>query len=276
MKHYQSNDGDLEKRMNNFSSALWAEMLKMVRSKVPLVTAIGFSMAPLAGGLFMIILKDPEAAKSLGLITTKAQLLTGTADWPSFLGFMAQAVAAGGMVLFSIITIWIFGREFSDHTVKELLALPTSRETIITAKFIVLVVWSLVITLFIFGFGLVVGDLVVIPGWSAELLRTSFVNIMGAAVLTIPLMSFVALLASAGRGYLPPFGWTIFTLVLASLSAFLGWGDWFPWAIPGLFSGAAGPRTGLLGLHSYVMVITAGAIGLAATYYWWRNADQTR
>ncbi len=276
MKHYQSNDGDLEKRMNNFSSALWAEMLKMVRSKVPLVTAIGFSMAPLAGGLFMIILKDPEAAKSLGLITTKAQLLTGTADWPSFLGFMAQAVAAGGMVLFSIITIWIFGREFSDHTVKELLALPTSRETIITAKFIVLVVWSLVITLFIFGFGLVVGDLVVIPGWSAELLRTSFVNIMGAAVLTIPLMSFVALLASAGRGYLPPFGWTIFTLVLANLSAILGWGDWFPWAIPGLFTGAAGPRTGSLGLHSYVMVITAGAIGLAATYYWWRNADQTR
>ena len=49
--------------MNNFSSALWAETLKMIRSKVPLTTALGFCIAPLAGGLFMIILKDPEMAK---------------------------------------------------------------------------------------------------------------------------------------------------------------------------------------------------------------------
>src|ERR1043165_3951906 len=152
--------------MNNFSSALWAETLKMFRSKVPLFTAIGFCMAPLAGGLFMVILKNPEAAKSMGLITAKAQMLTGTADWTSFFSFLAQAVAAGGMVLFSIVTIWVFGREFSDHAVKELLALPTTRETIVTAKFIVIAIWTLLITLLIFGIGILVGSLVVIPGWS--------------------------------------------------------------------------------------------------------------
>src|SRR5512143_1456111 len=162
----------LEYTMNNFSSALWTETLKMIRSKVPLFTAIGFCIAPLAGGLFMIILKDPAAARSLGLITTKAQMLTGTADWPSYFGFLAQAVAAGGMILFSIITIWVFGREFSDHTVKELLALPTPREAIIAAKFVVIAVWSFVSTLIIFAVGLVVGKLVVIPGWSEQLLRT--------------------------------------------------------------------------------------------------------
>jgi ABC-2 type transport system permease protein len=262
--------------MTNFSSALWAEALKLWRSKVPLFTALGFSMTPLAGGLFMIILKDPAAAKSLGLITTKAQLLTGTADWPAFFSFMTQAVAAGGMILFSIITIWVFGREFSDHTIKELLALPTPREAIVTAKFIVIAVWSLTITLLIFCISLIVGRLVVIPGWSEELLRTSFVSLLGTAVLTIPLTSFVALLASAGRGYLPPFGWTIFTLFLANLSAILGWGDWFPWAIPGLFSGAAGPRAELLGTHSYVILVLTSMIGITATFYWWRSADQTR
>ena len=262
--------------MNNFSSALWAETLKMVRSKVPLFTALGFSMAPLTGGLFMIILKNPEGARSLGLITTKAQLLTGTADWPSFFGFLEQATAAGGMVLFSILTTWIFGREFSDHTAKELLALPTSRESIITAKFIVVLVWSIVITLLIFGMGLMVGKWVVIPGWSNALLRTSFIKVIGTAILTLPLMSFVALLASAGRGYLPAFGWTIFTLVLANLSAVLGRGDWFPWAIPGLFSGAAGSSTGLPGGHSYVILALTSILGLVATFYWWREADQSR
>ncbi len=175
--------------MKNFTAALWSERLKMLRSKVPLFTALGFSMVPLVGGLFMVILKDPEAARSMGLISTKAQIAVGTADWTAFFGLIIQAVAAGGMVLFSIITIWVFGREFSDHTVKELLALPTSRETIVTAKFIVIVIWSFVMTLFIFGVGLVVGTLVVIPGWSEELLRASFINVLGAAALTLPLMS---------------------------------------------------------------------------------------
>ena len=262
--------------MKNFSAAIYAETLKMLRSKVPLFTAIGFCIMPLAGGLFMIILKNPEAAKSWGLITTKAQMLTGTADWNSFFGFLAQAVAAGGMILFSIITIWVFGREFSDHTVKEFLALPTQRETIVTAKFIVIAVWCLLITLLIFGIGVIVGTLVVIPGWSIQLLRTSFVNIFGGALFTVPLMSFVALLASTGRGYLPPFGWTIFTLFLANLAVILGWGDWLPWSIPGLFSGVGGPRSEVLGIHSYIVLITASIVGFVATYYWWRSADQTR
>ncbi len=262
--------------MNNFTSALWSEALKMRRSKVPLFTAIGLSMVPLAGGLFMIILKDPEAARSMGLISTKAQIVAGTADWTAFFGLLTQAIAAGGLILFSIITIWVFGREFSDRTVKELLALPTSREIIVTAKFIVIVVWTFAMTAFIFGMGLVVGTLVVIPGWSEELLRTSFINILGAAALTLPLMSFVALLASMGRGYLPPFGWTFFTMALANIAAIMGWGDWFPWAVPSLFSGVAGPQSSQLELHSLIIVILTGIIGLAATFYWWRNADQTR
>jgi ABC-2 type transport system permease protein len=260
----------------SFSSALFAETLKMRRSRVPLIAAIGFSIAPLAGGLFMVILKDPEAAREMGLISAKAQLTIGVADWPSFFSFMAQAIAAGGMVLFSIITIWVFGREFSDRTAKELLALPTGRETIVAAKFTVIVVWSFAVTLLIFGIGLVVGNLLALPGGSTKLLRTSFTNIVGEVALTIPLMSFVALLASSGRGYLPPFGWTILTLVMANLSAVLGWGDWFPWAIPGLFGGAAGPRTELLGVHSYIILVTGSLIGTAATFYWWRSADQTR
>jgi ABC-2 type transport system permease protein len=262
--------------MNNFISALWTETLKLRRSKVPLFTAIGFSIVPLVGGLFMIILKDPEAAKSMGLISAKAQLMAGVADWPAFFNIIAQAVAVGGAILFAIVTAWIFGREFSDRTAKELLALPTSREAIIGAKFIVVAVWTFILSLFVFGFGLVVGNLVTIPGWSTELLRSAFVDILGSAILTIMLLPFVALAASMGRGYLPAFGWTIFTVAMAQIAAVTGWGGWFPWSIPALFSGAVGPRTEQLGIHSYIIIIIASMIGLAITFYWWRNADQTK
>jgi ABC-2 type transport system permease protein len=262
--------------MTNFSAALFAETLKMRRSKVPLFTALGFCLMPLVDGIFMLILKNPEAASSLGLITMKARLLTGTADWPSFFSFMSQAIAAGGMVLFSIFTIWIFGREFSDHTVKDWLALPTRRETIVAAKFVAMTAWSLVVTLLVFSFSLLIGRLVSIPGFSMELLQTTFVSALGGAALTVPLMSFVAFIASSGRGYLPAFGWTILTLMLANIAAVMGRGDWFPWATPGLFTGIAGPRSELLGLHSYVVLIVAGLIGFVATFWWWRNADQIR
>src|SRR5829696_5438383 len=171
--------------MTLFRAALWAETLKARRSKVPWLTALGFSLAPLVGGLFMIILKDPERARSIGLISAKAQLAAGVADWPTMLSLLAQATAVGGGMLFTLVTAWVFGREFSDHTAKELLALPTSREAIVGAKFIVIAAWTTLLSLFIFLLGLIVGAFVDIPGWSTELLRTAFGDLIGSAALTI-------------------------------------------------------------------------------------------
>jgi ABC-2 type transport system permease protein len=262
--------------MNRFRSALWTELLKVYRSKVLPFSVIAFSLIPLAGGLFLIILKDPEAAKSMGLISTKAQIAVGVADWPAYFNLLAQAVAAGGIALFSILPIWIFGREFSEHTVKELLSLPTSRETIVSAKFLVMVLWAIVLTLFLLGLGLLVGYFVIIPGWSVELLKTGIVNLLGGALISLAMMPFVAFFASLGRGYLLPFGWLFLTLFLSQIVGRLGWGDWFPWSIPALFSGLAGPRSEVLGIHSYIVVLLACILGLVATYYWWRNADQTK
>ena len=43
--------------MSNITQAIWVELLKARRSKMPLLTALAFSLAPLAGGFFMFILK---------------------------------------------------------------------------------------------------------------------------------------------------------------------------------------------------------------------------
>jgi ABC-2 type transport system permease protein len=263
--------------MNAFLAALWAETLKARRSKVPLLTVVGFSMLPLAGGLFMIILKDPQRAQAMGLISVKAQLLTaGVADWPAFFDLLLQGAGGGGTILCAFITAWVFGREFSDHTAKELLALPTPRWTIVGAKFLLTAFWTLALTLFILVLGIGVGTAVGLPGWSLGLAWESSLVLMTTAVLTFMLMPFVALMASVGRGYLPALGWAILTLALAQLAAVMGWADWFPWAVPMLFTGMAGPRAEVLGLHSYVLVILTFVAGMAATVMWWRSADQTR
>jgi ABC-2 type transport system permease protein len=212
----------------------------------------------------------------MGLISAKAQLAVGVAEWATLFNLLAQATAVGGAILFSVFTAWVFGREFSDHTAKELLALPTSREAIIGAKFVIVGIWTLILTLLCYTLGLIVGQLVDIPGWSLALLRSASIDILGAGILTILLLPYVAYFASAGKGYLPSFGWTILTVALAQIVVITGWGDWFPWSIPALFSGAAGPRAGLLGWYSYLILIIASLIGLGMTFNWWRNADHTK
>jgi ABC-2 type transport system permease protein len=262
--------------MNNFLSALWAETLKARRSKVPLFTTLGFLLLPLVSGLFMIILKDPEKAKELGIISVKAQLVGGVADWPSLFEMLKMGTGVAGLILFTIITAWVFGREFSDHTAKELLALPTSRRVIVGAKFALLLLWLISLTIFIFVISLGIGTAVNIPDWSPALAWISFWSLLLIALLTILLMPVVALIASVGRGYLPPLGWSFLTMALAQIAAVMGWGEWFPWAVPSLLSDFSGPQTEPLGLHSYLMVLIVFIIGVAATFAWWRKADQTR
>lgn len=262
--------------MNAFLAAFWTETLKARRSKISLLSALGFLLLPLIGGLFMIILKNPEQARNWGLITAKAQITVGTADWQSFFQVLSEGTAVTSAVLFSLITSWVFGREFSDRTAKELLALPTPRWVIIAAKFVLIALWAMGLVLALFVIGLAIGAAVGIPGWNAELQNTTLWSIMVTAFLTLLLMPLVAFFASYGRGYLPPMGWTLLVLAFANIVSVLGWGDWFPWAVAVLVSGMVKVNAAQVGLHSYVVVLVVFLIGIAVTVGWWQSADQTK
>jgi ABC-2 type transport system permease protein len=256
--------------MNNLNQAIWVEILKFRHSKVPLLTGLGFLLVPLVGGFFMVILQDPEFAKQVGLISAKAQLMAGVADWPTFLELLSQATAIGGLILFSLIGSWIFGREFSDRTVKDLLALPTSRSTIVSAKFVVIAVWSIVLITMIYLVGLGVGIAVNLPQVPSQVIAQGSITLAITAVLTIATVMPIIFFASAGHGYLPPLGVAILAIFLAQIIAVAGWGEYFPWSIPALYSQGAD-----FGMVSFVIVILTGIVGIAATFIWWERADQT-
>jgi len=262
--------------VSSFLAAFWAEGLKARRSRVIAATAAAFLLLPVVDGFFMIILKDPERARALGLISVKAQLVAGAADWPTFLQMLLQGTAAAGAMLFAFVSTWVFGREFSDHTAKELLAIPTRRDTIVGAKLLLIALWAMGLTLVMFLLGLGIGKAVDIPGWSAGLARTSFAGLLLTAMLSYLLTPPVALFASMGRGYLLPLGWALGSLVLAQIAAVLGWGDYFPWSVPALVSGVLGPSAQQIGLHSYLSVLLVFVVGTLGTFIWWRSADQSR
>jgi ABC-2 type transport system permease protein len=261
--------------MKGLAQAFRVELLKARRSRVPFFTALGFSMIPLVGGFFMIILRDPELARRMGLISVKAQMLTGVADWPTYLGFLAMATAVGGIFLFNLVGSWVFGREYSDRTLKDLLALPTSRSAIVLAKFAVIALWSAGLVLIIYTLGLIVGNAVDLPPATADAFRQGSLTLLTTALLTIALVTPVAFIACAGHGYLAPMAAAMLFLFLAQIIIIIGYGEYFPWSIPALVSDISGNQATSIGGLSFAIVIFTSLVGVAGTLLWWELADQT-
>jgi ABC-2 type transport system permease protein len=260
--------------MSNLGQAVWVELLKARRSKVPLFTALALAMVPFAGGFFMVVMKDPALARRLGMVSAKAQIVVGAADWPTYFMLLAQAVAIGGIIVFSFVASWVFGREYADNTLKDLLALPTSRISIVLAKFAVCGLWAILLAILIYLLGLLVGALVGLPSPTTAAMVHGSLIFAGAAVLTILLMPPVAFFAGVGRGYLAPMGAAIFFVVAAQIVAAAGWGEFFPWAVPALYANIAGPGIEM-GWISYALVVAAAVLGAAATLWWWAAADHS-
>ncbi len=259
--------------MNNLSDMMWIELRKAVRSRMPLWTALGSLFMPFGMAFMIFVARNPQVSQKLGLISAKANLVAYSAtDWPAYLGLYSLLIAAGGYFLFVLIVSWVFGREYVDGTLKDMLAVPVSRGGIVLAKFILVVGWSVALTLLILVVGLGTGVLIGLPGGSsAVILRGSTLAILTACLCILVVTPF-GLLASIGRGYLLPVGVAILILMAANLMMVAGWGDTFPWGIPGVFAQGKTP----LNPVSFGIVLLTGLSGVLATYLWWKYSDQDR
>jgi ABC-2 type transport system permease protein len=259
--------------MNDLINSIWIESRKATRSRMPLFTFLGSLFMPLGIGLLIFLARNPELTQKLGLVSAKANLIAYSAtDWPTYLGLTAMIVAAGGFFLFTFAISWVFGREFADGTLKDMLAVPVRRSSLLLAKFIVMVAWSIALTLVILIFSLVMGTLIHLPqgSFSVILQGSALVAITGGLVIAIALP--LALFASIGRGYLLPIATAIMALITANLLVVAGLGEYFPWAVPALFA----QEKSALAPISYWIVLITGLAGMVGTYLWWKYADQSR
>ena len=262
--------------MTAFRAALWAEMLKARRSLVPWLAGLGFCLAPLAGGLFMWILKDPERAKSMGLISAKAQLTVGGGGLAGPDGAAVAGRRGGRRAHLRVHDRLGLRPRVRGSYSEGVVSAADPAGAIVGAKLVVIGLWAVLVMAFAFGLGLLMGAAVGLPDGSTELLWRSAGNFTATGLLALALLTPVALFAGIGHGYLPPLGWALLTVAFAQIAVATGWGDWFPWAVPAMVSQAGGPRPAQLGLHSYIVVAVVSVAGLVATLIWWRRADQTR
>ena len=255
--------------------AIKAEIFKNKHSKIIWVTFIAFSLAPIFGGVLMFLMKDNGYEGLSGALKTKAVMMSFHADWNSLFELLSQAVGVGGVLLFGFAASWLFGREYSDGTVKDLLSLPISRIKILNAKFVYYIFWCLALVISNLLLGLLIGFILSLPGWNTTIFINNMQLYFTTTILIILLNTPVALLAIIGKGYMVPLGLVALTLVFAQIIGALGYGNYFPWAIPGIYSGSGGEvLKSNLNLLSYVILFFTSLIGYVGTILWWKYSDQ--
>lgn len=257
--------------------AFQAEIIKNRHSRIIWVTFIAFSLAPVFGGVFMFLMKDNGTEGLSGAFQAKATLLSFEANWNSYFGLLSQAVGVGGVLIFGFVASWLFGREYSDGTAKDLLSLPISRAKIINAKFIYYIIWCIAIVVSNLLLGVLIGFVLQLPGWSIEIFLNNLIVYFVTTFLIILLNTPIAFFAISGKGYMAPLGFVAILLVLAQIIGALGFGNYFPWAIPGIYSGSGGAdmKAGL-NFFSFLSIVITSIIGYFGTIFWWKYSDQTK
>ena len=259
--------------MSDLISMIWIELVKAIRSRMPLWTALGALFMPIGIAFLIFLARNPEISNQLGLMGNKANLMTySSIDWPAYLTFTSQMVAAGEFFVLVLSISWIFGREFADGTLKDILAVPVPRLSIVLAKFILVVIWAAVLSVLILLASLGMGALIGLPGGSSGVMLPGGLLVLETAGLVLLGVLPFAFFASVSRGYLLPLGMSVLVLIAVNLVLVLGCGAYFPWAVPLLFTQGKGALLPI----SYWIVLFTSLAGMFITYLWWMYADHKR
>jgi ABC-2 type transport system permease protein len=121
---------------------------------------------------------------------------------------------------------------------------------------------------------LLIGTGLRLPGRSTGIVLSGLARLLVTGALTVLLIAPLGLAASVGRGYLSAIACLFVVVFTAQVVAVLGYGAYFPWSVPALYSGAAGPDQLALGPLSYGMVVAVGGASVVGTALWWQRADQ--
>lgn len=236
----------------NILSVLHCEIRKIIRSNVFWIMFLVLGFGPIMMGVGNVLSSD-----------------AGGVSWEQYLTGLLDTLAPLGLIGYTFVAAWVFGREFADRTIKDLLAKPVSRARIVLSKFLVILAWCLLLSVYMFAVGFAVGAIMGVQGGSASFISGLFFKFMITSLMYILVTAPTILLANVTKGYLAPLGLILIIVILSNVLASFGFAPYFPWTIPSVFQ-----STGSLQLSSILILAYTGIVGIAGTFAWWRYAEQ--
>lgn len=231
------------------------EFLKLKRSKILLLSLMGALLPPL---LMFIAVTSFDEGQSFEALFSNVNM------------YMSAMFA---VLIFAIIISYLFGREYNEHTLKTMLTIPISRGKFLASKYVMFLVWIVILTvttsLSTLAFGFVAG----LEGFTLKLFVDSFAQLLFANVLLFLTFSPFVFLSLFITNMVPAMvggaGLSLVNLMVYGQN----WAPFVPWVCPYLIASGEIAEYGISVTVSYAVILATFVIGFAISYFYFVKKD---
>lgn len=231
------------------------EFLKLKRSKIFLLSLMGAVLPPL---LMFIAVTAFDEGQSFEVLFSNVNM------------YMSAMFA---VLIFAIIISYLFGREYNEHTLKTMLTIPVSRGKFLISKYIMFLVWIVILTVATTLSTLIFGFIAGLEGFTLNLFVKSFGQLLFANVLLFLTFSPFVFISLLITNMVPAMVGGA-TLSLINLMIYgQNWAPFVPWVCPYLIASGEIVEYSTNIMVSYGVILATFLIGLAISYIYFTKKD---
>lgn len=238
---------------------LYTEFLKVKGAKMILISTIGATVTPLMCFLAYLGMKSKKPDEIIRFDEYFSQT-------------SMYIVLLIGVLLYGVITAYIFEREYIENTLKTILTIPVSRTNFILSKFIILFIWIMALTFIAFILTFIFGLIGQFEGLSSTVLVDALKQYFIGGSLLFLLTSPVVFVAVLFKNFVPTIVFTICITMVSILIANSEYRVLYPWSAvetiaKKMFLPEYPPE------YSYISIFVTSIIGFVATMIYFKKVD---
>ena len=231
------------------------EFLKLKRSKIFLLSLMGAILPPLLMFIATTSFNETQSFEAL------------------FANVNMYMSAMFAVLIFAIIISYLFGREYNEHTLKTMLTIPISREKFLVSKYIMFLVWIVILTVVTTFSTLIFGFIAGLEGFSLKLFIDSFAELLLANVLLFLTFSPFVFVSLFVTNMVPAMvGGAALSLINLMVYG-QNWAPFVPWVCPYLIASGEIAEYSADIMVSYGIILATFMIGLAVSYIYFTKKD---
>ncbi len=231
------------------------EFLKLKRSKIFLLSILGAILPPL---LMFIAVTSFDEGQTFEALFTNVNM------------YMSAMFA---VLIFAIIISYLFGREYNEHTLKTMLTIPISRGKFLMSKYVMFLVWIVILTVITSVSTLIFGFAAGLEGFTLKLFADSFAELLYANVLLFLTFSPFVFLSLFITNMVPAMvGGAALSLVNLMVYG-QNWAPFVPWVCPYLIASGEIAEYATSISVSYGVILATFVIGLVISYVYFTKKD---
>lgn len=238
---------------------LYTELLKLKRSNMFLVSIVGAAVAPFMCFIAYVMQK----AKRPDIPIEISQFFSDT---------NLYVLMLIGVLLYGVITAYLFNREYAENTLKNLLTIPVSKSSLIVSKLILLLVWIMILTLVSWGLTSIFGVIGPFDDFSFQFMTRFLWEFVIGGFMLFLLSTPVIFITLLFKDYVPTIVFTIGITMVNVLISNSEYSVLYPWSAT-LAVATNTFRPEYPPYYSYVAILATSILGIFAAVLYFKRVD---